>query len=222
VAANALALIGHRLRTFRDDRFYMRYARSQFVERHDIRHRVVRARFEPLPDHDREPARIVEQLLILPKEPGPGSLTAGSSRPANPDIHHSESESGTSIIRQHRIRDTHHSAIAPERRMRHCNRRRARWIAYRASVPGGFERDGERAVVRQPMRPVFVACLQRLLDDETAEAAAVDEEDAADRCTPSSVRRSMNLSSPRSFTSRILPSVRITPRASAYSRSSSA
>src|SRR5690349_12714035 len=43
-----------------------------------------------------------------------------------------------------------------------------------------FRLHGRRAIARQPLRPVVVARLQSLLDEQTPEARAVDEEVPAD------------------------------------------
>src|SRR3954466_14787995 len=51
-----------------------------------------------------------------------------------------------------------------------------RGSSQRVDGSGAGARHGHRAVTRQPMAPVLVSGLQRLLDEEAAEARAVDEE----------------------------------------------
>src|SRR5690606_1868111 len=44
-----------------------------------------------------------------------------------------------------------------------------------------FRGDRDCAIARQPARPFVVACFERLLDEQTAETGAVDEQVAFDR-----------------------------------------
>ena len=103
--------------------------------------------------------------------------------------------------------------------MRHCQpASRAMDRVYGMAGPDGLGLQRHGAVAEQVVRPVLVAHVQCIADEQPAEARAVDEQVAFDHvavvelddgCTP-------DVSS--AFTSTILPSMRLTPNPSANLR----